>query len=161
MNNFADILAAFYRENRQALYTYALLLTGNRTAAEDAVHTGFANILHRGIWPREIRPYVFRCIRNAAIDEQRRHIRQAKEDSIFEEKADEDTWNRMANQEQAELLLQSLREKERECVVLKIYGRMTFEEISETLGSPMGTVTSWYRRALERMREILEETTHG
>ncbi|HWA24297.1 MAG TPA: sigma factor [Lacunisphaera sp.] len=46
-------LRAFYVENRQQLYTYALALTRQREAAEDAIQQAFARLLRRG---RRLRP---------------------------------------------------------------------------------------------------------
>ncbi len=40
----------FYEDNRQGLFTYALSLTGNRAAAEDAVQTAILR-------PRHLRNY--------------------------------------------------------------------------------------------------------
>ena len=61
-----------YEQGSQALFTYALALTGCRSAAEDAVHDALCRVLARPALPAELRPYVFRCVRNAAIDARRR-----------------------------------------------------------------------------------------
>ena len=45
-----------------------------------------------------------------------------------------------------------LKEAEREVVHLKIMGDMTFQEISELLQIPMGTVTWRYREAIKKLR---------
>ena len=62
----------FYEHNAQALFTYALALTSCRVAAEDAVHDAVCRILGRPALPAELRPYAFKCVRNAAVDAQRR-----------------------------------------------------------------------------------------
>ena len=47
---------------------------------------------------------------------------------------------------------------QREVVELKIYGNLTFREISEVTGLPQGTVATRYRSALEKMRlQMVEE----
>jgi RNA polymerase sigma-70 factor (ECF subfamily) len=43
----------------------------------------------------------------------------------------------------------------REIVELKIYGGLTFQEISQLTGQPQGTVATRYRRAMEKMRSQL------
>lgn len=48
--------------------------------------------------------------------------------------------------------LDSLNEKEREIVHLKIMGDMTFKEIGEVLKVPMGTVAWRYREAVNKLR---------
>lgn len=48
--------------------------------------------------------------------------------------------------------LATLKPEEREIIHLKIAGGLTFQEISELLGSPMGTVTWRYREAIKKLR---------
>jgi RNA polymerase sigma-70 factor (ECF subfamily) len=61
--------------------------------------------------------------------------------------------------EQAELTitidraLRLLPEEQREVLVLKIWGELTFQQIADTLGSPLNTVAARYRYGLEKLRE--------
>lgn len=48
--------------------------------------------------------------------------------------------------------LETLKESEREVIHLKIMAEMTFQEISELLGVPLGTVTWRYREAIKKLR---------
>ena len=50
--------------------------------------------------------------------------------------------------------LDTLNEREREVVNLKIMGDLTFREISEILKTPIGTVTWRYRVAVEKLRRL-------
>lgn len=68
----AETLREFYIGFRQHLYTYAVSITFNRESAEDAIHSAFEHLLRRGHLPADLRPYVFRCVRNAALDGLRR-----------------------------------------------------------------------------------------
>src|ERR1700690_1383612 len=74
-------LRRFYESNRQELFSYSLVVTHNREAAEDAIHNAFQRLLRRGSVPDDLRPYVFRCVRNAAMDDHRQGKR--REESIF------------------------------------------------------------------------------
>ena len=56
----------------------------------------------------------------------------------------------------AETLVE-LSDDERETVVQHLYAGLAFREIAELRGRPMGTVTSWYRRGIARLREELKE----
>lgn len=49
-------------------------------------------------------------------------------------------------------MLALLKPAEREVIHLKIVGEMTFEEISQMLEQPMGTVTWRYREAIKKLR---------
>jgi len=155
-----EILRVFYVENRQQLYTYAVSITRQREAAEDAIHQAFQQLLHRGELVADLRPYVFRCVRNAALDGLRRA--RVRSDSIF---AEEQTMNPVAPAAPAPLLARELDEKlgmlspdECEAIVLKIYDEFTFQEIADLRGVPLPTVASWYRRGLEKLKTLLQET---
>jgi len=77
----SETLRAFYAGHRQQLYTYAVSITRQREAAEDAIQRAFQQLLSRNALPTDLRPYVFRCVRNAALDGLRRD--QTRQESIF------------------------------------------------------------------------------
>ena len=159
--NATDIAAlhALYVECRQEFFTYALSITRNREGAEDAIHGVFERLLHRGDLPADLRPYVFRAIRNAAYDAWR-HAR-IRADSIFElataaDAAGVDSTGPKPGEDLGPLL-QRLTPDEREAIVLRIHGGHTFQQIAELRGVPLPTVASWYRRGLVRLRTMLTE----
>lgn len=145
----------FYEAHRQSLYSYALALTSSREAAEDAVHTAFCGLLERGEAPLELRPYMFRCVRNAAVDGLRE--RRAVEADLLERPGPRADGMDDGLRETLGRALALLSEDERGCVVLKVWESMTFREIGESLGVPLNTASSWYHRALEKMRAVLED----
>lgn len=58
--------------------------------------------------------------------------------------------------------LLSLKEAEREVIHMKIMGEMTFQEISDILQVPLGTVTWRYREAIKKLRRCgYEESGRG
>lgn len=141
----------FYEENRQGLYTYALSLTGNRAAAEDAVQNAILRLLRRPWLPRELRPYAYRCVRNAAIDDWRRRQPQPT-DTIFATDVSDPTLS-----EHLGALLAQLSVDEREVIVLKVYDDLTFREIAAVKRCSLNTVASQYRRGLEKLRALYQE----
>lgn len=155
-----ETLRAFYVEHRQQLYTYAVSITRQREAAEDAIHHVFQQLLRRGELAADLRPYVFRCVRNAALDGLRRA--KVRADSIFIE---ESTPDPTAAETPVPFLARELDEKlhslssdERETIVLKIYDNFTFQEIADLRDVPLPTVASWYRRGLEKLKTLLNDT---
>ena len=132
-------LRTFYLRHRQELFSYALSITRNRATAEEAVHTAFARLLEKPRTPLRLKAYVFRSVRNAAIDQWR------------EERAGNDAYLELAGRPD------TLSEDERECIVLKIHQGMTFREIATVRSVSINTAASWYRRGLERMRTALEK----
>lgn len=150
---FIDEVRRLYETQKQALFSYALAITGERRAAEDAIHAAFCSVLDRSRPPGELRPYLFKCVRNAAIDSLRRERRDDPPASLFNGKHDVDPGIRL----QADEALAILTEDERECVVLKLYSGFTFNEIAEIRHVSINTAASWYRRGIERMRALHKE----
>lgn len=142
----------FYEQHRRELYTYALSLTGRRQTAEDAIHAAFCNVLRRGKTPRALRPYVFRCVRNVAIDEGRRAQRETRKESLF--LPPEATCD-LALQVRLEESMDALSDKERESVVLKVCDSLTLSEIAELRSVSINTAASWYRRGMEKLRRMM------
>lgn len=159
--NAAEIeaLHALYVENRQEFYTYALSITGNREAAEDAIHGVFERLLRRRGLPPNLRAYVFRSVRNAGYDAWRRT--KIRADSIFDESSVVDAAETgsldAGGADDLGPLLQRLSADEREAIVLKIHGGLTFQQIAELRRTPLPTVASWYRRGLERLKTMLTQ----
>jgi RNA polymerase sigma-70 factor (ECF subfamily) len=52
--------------------------------------------------------------------------------------------------------LDELEESPRQSLLLAYYEGMTFEQVSIRLGAPLGTVKSWIRRSLIRLKDCME-----
>jgi RNA polymerase sigma-70 factor (ECF subfamily) len=153
----SEMLRAFYAGHRQQLYTYALSITRQREAAEDAIQRTFQQLLSRNALPADLRPYVFRCVRNAALDGLRRD--QTRQESIFAGDGHAELTTPLSgpllSAAEIDAQLQRLSPDERETIVLKIYNTLTFQEIAQLRDVPLPTVASWYRRGLEKLRALL------
>jgi RNA polymerase sigma-70 factor (ECF subfamily) len=153
-------LDRIYLENRQQLFTCALAITRSPELAEDAVQEAFCRLFRLDRKPRHPKAYVFRAVMNAARDQARRAPPASAElgDLIFDPSpgptvaAEEQELRR----EVARALL-TLSEDERETIVQRIYGGLTFREIARVREAPIGTVAAWYRRGLEKLKRRLEE----
>lgn len=149
-----------YREYRQQLFTCALAITRCPDRAEDAIQEAFYRLFRLKSKPRRLKAYVFRAVRNAAIDQVRRNPPPADELSelIFDSGAgprDNAAGNEFKRRV-AEALL-TLSENERETIVEHIYGELTFRDIARVREAPLGTVVTWYHRGLKKLRARLEE----
>ena len=158
-DGLTEQLRTFYETYRREMFLYALSITGCRPSAEDAVHNAFGTVLRKGRAPRELRPFMFRCVRNAALDERRFVAREAQKTSLFAKLHDETAPEARCLEAEVEEILELLSNDERECVLLKIYGGLTFKEIAQVRGVPQGTAASWYWRGLARVRAHLEAHT--
>lgn len=142
-----------YEECRQQLYTYALSIGHDGELAEDAIQSAFFNLLRRDRQPRSLKPYVFRCVRNAVIDGLRAsQLRQGSTNDSPEPANGEEYVLRDRALSQC---LEAVSPAERETIVLKIYGGLSFREIAKVQSLSTNTVASRYRRGLEKMRKRL------
>jgi RNA polymerase sigma-70 factor (ECF subfamily) len=160
LRSFADRLERVYRDCRQPLFACALAITRSAAHAEDAVHEAFCRLLSQNSRPRNLRAYVFRTVRNAAIDQVTRH-RQPRE-VLPEFTFDPDpTPDKVAThgefRRQVAAALHELTADECETIIQHIYGGLTFREIAAIRQSPQGTVAGWYQRGLKKLRAKLED----
>jgi len=156
-NNDLEHIRRLYVTLRQELFTYALSITRDRGLAEDAVHSAFASVLNSPKMPKQLKPYVFRCVRNASIDLLKKQQRETPSDSLF----DEGEQSGIETALMMESALEQLSDDERETIMLKAYSGFTFKEIAQMRNISVNTASSWYRRGLEKMKTILEEIPHG
>lgn len=156
----AQNLQALYARHRQALFTLALSRTRCRGLAEDAVHEAFVRICRTGLARvADADAYVFAAVRNAAIDQVRRarqaaSLDQRAADSIFEAPDAP-----ALRDEQARLVaaaVDALPDDQREAIVMRIYGGLSFAQIGQVTGEPLATVATRYRRGLGGLRLKLE-----
>ncbi|MHC4361488.1 MAG: RNA polymerase sigma factor [Planctomycetota bacterium] len=148
-----------YDQYGSQLFTFALAVTRRPDLAEDAMHEAFCRGLRLTEAPRNVKAYMFRSVRNAAIDQLRRkgRTRSLSEDYIFDSSAgpmELAQQNQFRHRVAAALL--KLAEDERETIVQHLYTDLTFQEIADLRERPLGTITSWYRRGLAKLKEHLE-----
>lgn len=142
-----------YEKHGPALLAYACALLRDPSAAEDVLHQVFLNVLRgRANVAGEPAPYLFRAVRNTALN----HIRgQAREVEL----ADGGVWLESPDgSKETSMALQSaltqLPDEQREIVVLKIWGQLTFEEAATVIGISPNTAASRYRYGIERLKGI-------
>lgn len=157
-------LQAIYARYRQALFTLALARTSHRERAEDAVHDAFVRLCRSG-WREADDPvaYVFTAVRNAALDQVRRlrladRFPEEVPDSIFDDRAMGPEQYAIEDERRRLIAgaVDALGAEQRETVVLRIYGDLTFAQIARVLQTPIQTVCSRYHRALQRLKQQLE-----
>lgn len=147
-----------YRKDGERLFRLSWLILRDVALAEDAVHIAFVQLAGLKKPPECRSAYVYRCVRNAAIDERRRRGRRATETLIGNE-ASSSHFHDESRLLLEELLL-TLSESQREVIELRLRLAFTFTEISAMLGEPLSTVSSRYQRAINVLRERAE-VNHG
>ena len=150
-------LAELYRQHRQGLFTLALSITRSRQAAEDAIHDVFARLCRKPLLVDDPAAYVFAAVRNAARDfTTRRKFLSDTPLDLFDPHASAES--PAESRELAEFIQQCLMElddHQRDAVVLKIWSDLTFEQIAAITNEPLQTIASRYRRALQRLKELI------
>ena len=161
-------MESLYREHRQGLFTYALSIVGCPQTAEDAIQNAFTRLHASSNLAGEMEqgkmiPYVFRCVRNCAIDLQRKQLnRKRLSESLFEGIRQTDTApspaDSLLTEERAEILraaIDELAESEREVIILKMFAGLTFEQAGEMAETSPKTMATRYRRALVKLENQL------
>jgi RNA polymerase sigma-70 factor (ECF subfamily) len=155
------------------LYSYALVLSRNRTEAEDLVQETCLRAIRA---MDRLRPdsnaksWLFTILRNIWFN-QLRQWRTAPE--TVELDLDGDGPNKAADtakdpyatyvsnieQEQVRTAIQQLPVEFREIIILREYEELSYQEIATVLECPLGTVMSRLARARSKLRDLLSATS--
>jgi RNA polymerase sigma-70 factor (ECF subfamily) len=153
-------------------YSLAHLLMRNRTDAEDAVQECYLRALRHfdswrgdaikaeGIKGDSIKPWLFTILRNVCYSELNRRRRRETPTDLADEKhsAEDLFWQEPQSLPESEIvdrqegaairqLIAALPEAYREAVVLREYDDLSYREIVDVTGVPIGTVMSRLARA--------------
>jgi RNA polymerase sigma-70 factor (ECF subfamily) len=143
-----------YERHGPALLAYALSLLRDRQSAEDVLHQVFIKLLQgRAAINGQPLHYLYRAVRNTALNHRRRHAREVELPSNGH-------WlESPPGMEDVGLAVQSamadLPEEQREILILRVWGQLTFEEAAEALDISPNTAASRYRYALGKLKERL------
>lgn len=149
-------LEGVYRLHRQGLFTLALAITRSVDRAEDAVQNAFAGLSARDSLPEDPVPYVFAAVRNAAIEIRRTERRNAVPPASIYNGGSLDPAVRAERYElnqKVRSAMEEIGDEQREAIVLRIYGGLTFEQMAEALAVPLQTAAARYRRGIEALKQ--------
>ena len=154
-----------YEKHRQGLYGYALSILRDPSLAEDVVHNAIVKVARTNGQIRNLRPFVFRAVRNEAFGQLRagrktQPLEPTEMASFLVAPAEDSPDRRCLEDDEAQLLARALARtstEQREVIVLHVYAALKFREIAETLGEPLPTITSRYRRGLEEIAAQIKE----
>lgn len=146
-NGDHNALAELYARHKQALYRFALRVSGTTATAEDAIHDAFLKLCERpGIItaPGGVRPWLFAVVRNTIF---LRFRKQSREGMLDEELlADPDTpetiYEASERQALSAALLGRLKPQYREVLVLREYEHLSYAEIAGITGDSESSVKS-------------------
>ncbi len=152
-------LREVYEEYVSYIYGIVFQMLGNRENAEDITSEFFIRLWEKSASYKPgsgHRGWMATIARNMVIDFIRKHKREELTDT-FEDVVDENARtgtveDQVIHQSLIKDALDSLSEKEREVIHMKVMGNMTLKEIAAVLKVPMGTVAWRYREAVNKLR---------
>lgn len=160
-----------YLKHRHSLLAIALNVTQCQSLAEDALQIGFSNLVRSSFQASDLEAYLFKTVRNAAVDIVRRRKRETtiveslffdSDDAIFQDNdrlnsSQSDEVSRREEHQMIRNTIDSLPPPDREIVLLKIFSEFTFEKIADITSSNPNTVATRYRRLLQKLKNKLKE----
>jgi RNA polymerase sigma-70 factor, ECF subfamily len=156
--------ATLYDQYAKRMYRVALALCRSSADAEDAVHDAFV-----GIWQarqklgevQNVAAYLFTALRHATAKVRERALRTDLSADLGQHLAALDEASSLERDEHLRKLLASLPVEQRDVVVMKLYGELTFAEIAAALAISPNTAASRYRYALEKLRTAMQSESSG
>lgn len=159
---------ALYEATSAKLYGVALRMLRREAWAEEALQEAYVKIWrHADSYnPARGRPmtWMINVVRNQSLDLLRRADYRAQEEEWNPDKDQRMSGDNPAalaetSQEMQRVLacLGLLGEEQRDCILLSYHQGLTPTEVAERVKRPVGTVKTWIRRGLLKVRECLDQ----
>ena len=134
---------------------------GARADAEDVVQAAFVKLAAEDPPPGNCVAWLFTVTKRLAINElkskQRRKSRE--ESAAIQRQASDGTQASQADLETMDLL-ETLNDREREVVIARVWGELTFDEIALALNEPKATVWRNYQSAINHLKQAYQYECH-
>ncbi len=150
-----ELIGRLLDEHGAALELYARQLCDS---PEDCVQEALVELARQPNTPEEVLPWLYRVTRNKAISASRSAKRRRRREREVAQRRG--TWfapspGDSVDAESAAAALESLSGQEREVVVARLWGGLTFNEIGRLTGTSDSTAHRRYEAALTSLREKL------
>ena len=165
-------LETLYDRYARPIYSLVLRIARQTPAAEEIVQDVFMHLwnnAHRYDSSRgPLEPWLFTMARNRALDFLRlKSEKQRRREDVFDydppvsqsalpQQSQESRIDQERRAEQVRAILAALPETQRRAIELAFFDGLTHNEIAQSLNEPLGTVKSWIRNGLLRLRDTLE-----
>jgi len=160
-----ESVAALYRAHAVGLIRLAIIMLGDRTAAEDVVQEAFLGLYRN--WgelsdPARVLPYLRSAVLNGCRSARRREARRDRRERAHGWAGPD--WNSaeyhvlLAEEHRATLAaIRRLPGRQREVLALRFYLDMPEDQVAVAMGISRGTVRSATSRALAALARMLRE----
>ena len=125
---------------------------------EDVVQEALVQLVQQRPPPENVAGWLYRVVRNAAISSARSAKRRSRREKAVAHRGEpwfESSAGDRLDAQEATQALASLRIEQREVIVARLWGGLSFEEIATLTGTSTSTVHRWYHSDLEALRERL------
>ncbi len=128
-------------------------------AADDVVQDAFVQLMRQRSEPVHVKAWLFRVVRNGAISRTRSRRRRRRYElavgqagaAPFESRPDD-----LIDARLAASLLGELDGEQREAIVLRVWGGLSFDDVAATMGVSKATAFRRYEAGLNALRKRLE-----
>lgn len=160
--------AALYEATSAKLFAVAVRITRRRDWAEEVLQESFVKIWHHaGSYDgNKSAPmtWMTAIVRNRALDWLRRptEVQSSEEmeaylSSVADETPGPEQLAALAAQaSQLHTCMEQLNEDQKRSITLAFFHGLSHGELSEKLDKPLGTVKTWVRRGLDRLKQCLD-----
>ncbi|MDB5984727.1 MAG: polymerase subunit sigma-70 [Pseudomonas sp.] len=136
-----------------------------RDLAEEVLQESFVRIWHNASrYDANLSApmtWMVNITRNQAIDQLRKHrelpLSDGQAEALFDESPD--AHEQLDSQREASALrrcLETLEEMQRKSIITAYFHGLSNAELAQQLAAPLGSIKSWIRRGMERLRRCLE-----
>jgi RNA polymerase sigma factor (sigma-70 family) len=165
--------AELYRLTSAHLYAVALRILREAPAAEEVLQESFVNVWHhaRSYVAAKSQPltWLTSIVRNRCLDQLRRRevetVTLDDEEDGLDVAAEDPTPLEMlvsgADARSVGACVETLEAGQKQAIALAFFQGLSHGELARHLRQPLGTVKSWIRRGLERLRACLDAAGAG
>lgn len=154
-----NAMRSLYELCGSAVYAYALTVCGNVYDAQDVMQDTFIKVYNAApdyVSQGKPMSWILSIARNLCFDRFRSQARQVNVTDEALERQLGSTATDATDRLVIKSCLLQLDEEERAIVVMHAVGGVKHREIADELGIPLNTVLSKYRRAIAKLKNILE-----
>ncbi|HZZ45222.1 MAG TPA: RNA polymerase sigma factor [Tepidisphaeraceae bacterium] len=153
-------LASWYAAYASPLLLYARQFAG--PLAEDIVHESFVQLLSQTKEPDNVKAWLYKTVRNAALTSLRSSSRRQNRERRASES--QTGWflprpDDLIDASAAQTALDTLPHDQRETILLRIFAQCSFAEIADLTVTPLSTVYDRYKTGLSRLKQTLESSS--